>query len=89
MFKFTFKFTLTFMSVFLLEVMTVMLVSYIWCAIHPELNLQLCARVAPRSCPEMGLGIKMYSRSGFTFKFTLTFMSMFLLEVITWVPFST
>ena len=92
MFKFTFKFTLTFMSVFLLEVMTqvpVMLGSYIWYAIHPELNLQLCARVAPRSCPGVGLGVKMYNRSGFTFKFILTFMSTFLLEVITCVPFST
>ena len=49
----------------------------------PRPNLQLFARVAPASCPGVGLGVKMYHRSDFT----LTFMSTFLLEVITWVPF--
>ena len=41
----------------------------------------------PWVMPRGGVGVKMYNRSDFTFKVTLTFMSEFLLEVITWVPF--
>ena len=40
-----------------------------------------------RWCPEVGLGIKMYNRSDFTFRFTLTFTSAFLLKNNIWVPF--
>ena len=47
----------------------------------PRPYLKLCARDAPVSCPGVGLGVKMYNWSDFT----LTFMSAFLLEVITWV----
>ena len=46
------------------------------------------ARAACGSCPAVGLGVKMYysiNRSDITFK--LIFMSAFLLEVITLVPF--
>ena len=39
--------------------------------------------VASGSCPGVGLGVKMYDRSDFT----LTFISVFLLEVIAWVSF--
>ena len=55
-------------------------------ATYPGLNLQLSARVATGSCPGMGLGVKMYNRSDFAFKFILIFTSVFLLEVITLVP---
>ena len=48
----------------------------IWYATHPDLNLLLCA-----VAPGVGPGVKMYNR----LDFTLT--SIFLLEVITWVPF--
>ena len=54
MFKFSFKFTLTFTSVFLLEVIT-----WVPCMPRPK----LCARVAPGLCPLVGLGVKMGSRS--------------------------
>ena len=47
--------------------------------ITPQPDLQLCARVAP---VWVEIGVKMYNRSDFT----LTFMSAFLLEAITWVP---
>ena len=30
----------------------------IWSAMYPDLNLHFCARVAPGSCPGMGLGSK-------------------------------
>ena len=59
MFKFTFKFTLTFTSAFLLEVIIYLGTFYtrveIWYATYPDLDLQLCAKVAPESCPEVGL----------------------------------
>ena len=51
--------------------------------VHPDLNFLLFARVAPGSCPGVGLGVEMNNRSDFI----LTFMSSFLLEVIIWVPF--
>ena len=30
----------------------------IWSAMYPDLNLHFCARVAPGSCPGMGLGVQ-------------------------------
>ena len=56
MFMFTFKFTLTFISMSLLKVIVTFYarklkfgyVNYL------DLNLQLCARVAPGSCPGQG-----------------------------------
>ena len=52
-------FTLTFTFVFLLEVITwlsFILGSWICYATYPDLNLHLCARVAPGSCPRVRLG---------------------------------
>ena len=50
-----------------------------WYAIYPGLNLQIRAKVALGS--QYGVG------TGATFNFTLTFTSVFLLEVITFVSF--
>ena len=36
----------------------------LWYATYPDLNLQLCARVTPGSFPGVGLGLRMYNRSG-------------------------
>ena len=61
-------FTLTFMSVFLLVVITWVpfMPKKVWNLVCylPELNLYLYARVAPRSCPRVRLGVRMYSRAG-------------------------
>ena len=54
MFKFTFKFTLTFTSAILLKVIS--WVPFVWYATYSDLNLQLYARIVPRSCPGVGLG---------------------------------
>ena len=39
-------------------------------ATYSDLNHQLCARVAPLSCPGIGLGAKMYYRSDWAFRNT-------------------
>ena len=54
------------------------------CYLCPDLNLQLCARVTPGSCPGVGLGLEIYKGPS---DLTLHFILVFLLEVITWIPF--
>ena len=65
MFKFTFKFTLTFKSVFFLKVELRYFLCWeveIWYASHPNLNLKLFARVVPGSRAGVGLKVIMYNR---------------------------
>ena len=62
--KATFKFTFTIVSSFLYKVTTWVSFSLgIWNLVcyFPDLNRQLCARIAPESYPKVGLGVKMFN----------------------------
>ena len=54
----------------------------IWCATYPHLNFQICVIVASVSYLARGYGSKCITDFKFTLKFTLTFASAFLFEVI-------
>ena len=63
-------FTLTYTFAFLLEVINwvhFILGSWNLLCYLPDLTLQLCARVASRSCPVVRLGIRMYNRSDWAY----------------------